>query len=244
MKPYLQIPIQECGEPLVAIPTSDFLFWDPHPYQVLGAPYGEISPYHLRQGVVAALQQAQATLAQHQPDWRMMIFDAYRPVAVQQFMVNYTFAQALQARNLKPEAVTEPEQQSLWQEVYKLWAVPSTNPLTPPPHSTGAAIDVTLADAKGCPVDMGSDIDELSERSHPDYFVAIAADPGVTTEARTRAGQAHANRQLLAQVMAAAGFQRHLDEWWHFSLGDQMWAWLHHLQGNSAVTARYGPAHP
>jgi D-alanyl-D-alanine dipeptidase len=25
--------------------------------------------------------------------------------------------------------------------------------------------------------------------------------------------------------MDAAGFSRHANEWWHFSLGDQMWAW-------------------
>jgi D-alanyl-D-alanine dipeptidase len=25
--------------------------------------------------------------------------------------------------------------------------------------------------------------------------------------------------------MTAAGFDRHGNEWWHFSLGDQMWAW-------------------
>jgi D-alanyl-D-alanine dipeptidase len=25
--------------------------------------------------------------------------------------------------------------------------------------------------------------------------------------------------------MAAAGFARHPNEWWHFSLGDQLWAW-------------------
>jgi D-alanyl-D-alanine dipeptidase len=26
--------------------------------------------------------------------------------------------------------------------------------------------------------------------------------------------------------MAAAGFARHPNEWWHFSHGDQLWAWL------------------
>ncbi|MDJ0538955.1 MAG: M15 family metallopeptidase, partial [Microcystis sp. M53603_WE2] len=28
-----------------------------------------------------------------------------------------------------------------------------------------------------------------------------------------------------AKVMEEAGFSRHKGEWWHFSLGDQMWAW-------------------
>ena len=41
--------------------------------------------------------------------------------------------------------------------------------------------------------------------------------------------------------MRNSGFQRHPGEWWHFSLGDQMWAWLSN-QTNLAnpVIARYG----
>ena len=39
MKPYQQIAIDECGEPLVPIPAEHFAFEIPHPYQKLGAPY-------------------------------------------------------------------------------------------------------------------------------------------------------------------------------------------------------------
>ena len=77
---------------------------------------------------------------------------------------------------------------------------------------------------------MGSPIDENSDRSNPDHFVA--SDP-----------VAHANRQLLLQVMTEAGFTRHWAEWWHFSLGDQMWAWLRQQSGaDSAAVAHYGRA--
>jgi D-alanyl-D-alanine dipeptidase len=31
---------------------------------------------------------------------------------------------------------------------------------------------------------------------------------------------------LLNQVMTHSGFQRHPTEWWHFSYGDQLWAWI------------------
>ncbi len=37
MRPWSSIPIQECGEPLVALPES-LLCLEPHPYQTLGAP--------------------------------------------------------------------------------------------------------------------------------------------------------------------------------------------------------------
>jgi D-alanyl-D-alanine dipeptidase len=229
MKPYQKIPIVECGEPLVPIPLEQFALELPHPYQKLGAPYRETSPYYLRQGVLAALVAAQTNLQQRHPNWRIQIFDAYRPVAVQQFMVNHTFAEVIQEQKLSLDTLSDEERGAIWQEVYKIWAVPSPNPLTPPPHSTGAAVDITLVDATGRTIDMGSAIDELSPRSHPDYYAHTPEQPY------------HDNRQLLRDVMHSAGFRRHPGEWWHFCLGDQMWAWLCN-QENSTVThaARYG----
>ncbi|MGQ4827603.1 M15 family metallopeptidase [Enterococcus faecalis] len=44
-------------------------------------------------------------------------------------------------------------------------------------------------------------------------------------------------------IMRAQGFQRHHAEWWHFSLGDQYWAWRQRETGsNPTATARYGRA--
>ncbi len=228
-KPYHQIPIVECGEPLVPIPLEQFAVELPHPYQKLGAPYREASPYYLRQTVLTGLITAQNYLQQRYPGWRIQIFDAYRPVAVQQFMVDYTFAQVIQARNLHLDSLSELQQAEIWQEVYHIWAIPSLNPMTPPPHSTGAAIDVTLIDTTDYPIDMGSAIDELSPRSHPDYYVNWSDQPY------------HTNRLLLHSVMLEAGFRRNPGEWWHFSMGDQMWAWLWNQENpDQKVTARYG----
>jgi D-alanyl-D-alanine dipeptidase len=210
MKPYQQIPIVECGEPLTSIPLEQFAVESPHPYEKLGAPYGKASPYYLRQSVLKALLNAQADLQHQHPGWRIQIFDAYRPVAVQQFMVDYTFTEVLQAKGLSL-AESEQQQLALWEEVYQFWAVPSPNPATPPPHSTGAAVDVTLVDATGKAVDMGSAIDEISTRSHPNYYTNQPNQPY------------HTHRQILHDVMHSAGFLRHPNEWWHFSLGDQLW---------------------
>jgi zinc D-Ala-D-Ala dipeptidase len=53
--------------------------------------------------------------------------------------------------------------------------------------------------------------------------------------------QYHFNRQLLNRTMSNAGFMRHPDEWWHFSLGDQMWAWLRNQNSlTEQAIARYG----
>jgi len=232
MRPYHQVPIVECGEPLVEIPLKLFAVESPHPYKKLGAPYGEHSPYFLRRCVVDSLIEAQNYLHLLRPNWLIQIFDAYRPVAVQQFMVNYTFAQALSMQGLTESELSQTQCQAIWQEVYKIWAEPSLDEKTPPPHSTGAAVDLTLVDDTGKTVNMGSEIDELSERSHPNYF-AHHFDPN--------AQQYHSNRQLLCTIMENSGFKRHPGEWWHFSVGDQMWAWLNNqAKPDDPVIARYG----
>lgn len=232
MKPYHAIAIQDCGEPLVPIPLDQFAAVQPHPYQRLGAPYGQQSPYYLRAGVLRALGLAQATLQQQRPDWNLQIFDAYRPVAVQRFMVEHTFQTLLHRDRLSPEALTPAQRDRLMAEVAQFWALPSEDPATPPPHSTGAALDVTLVDGQGQSVAMGSPIDEVSPRSFPDHF----ADRN-----DGQSQQYHRHRQLLRQVMRAAGFRQHPQEWWHFSLGDQMWVWLHSSgEGGSPAIARYG----
>ena len=237
MKPYQQIAIAECGEPLVPIPLDIFATEHLHAYQKLGAPYGDKSPYYLRKQVVARLLQAQQQLQSCCPGWRIQVFDAYRPIAVQQYMVDYTFAELVQAQGLQLQELTDAQKQSIWEQVHQFWAAPNLNPATPPPHSTGAAVDVTLVDASGAPVNMGSPIDEISPRSFPDFF-ADQPEP--------EAQQYHQNRQLLKQVMVSAGFLQHMNEWWHFSWGDQLWAWLSTGANPNpdphAVAARYGRA--
>ncbi|MGK7920694.1 MAG: M15 family metallopeptidase [Trichodesmium sp.] len=237
MKPYQQIKIQECHEPLVPIPLEIFATESPHPYQKLGAPYHLAqanSPYFLRQKVLDSLILAQTNLQQNYPGWRIKIFDAYRPISVQQFMVDYTFAEAVKAEGLTLDSpsLTEAKRQEILELVYQFWATPSLDPATPPPHSTGAAIDITLVDAEGKTVDMGSPIDELSPRSYPNHFL----------DSQERDAQKyHQHRQLLAEVMTGVGFRQHQQEWWHFSLGDQMWAWLtSQVNGGTEVLARYG----
>jgi zinc D-Ala-D-Ala dipeptidase len=234
MKPYQTIPICEDGDPLVPIASDRFAVVQPHPYEALGAPYGNQSPYYLRAAVLAALNQAQDKLQQQQPGWRIQIFDAFRPLAVQRFMVEHTFLAQVQARGWVAQALTEAQRQAVMAEVVQFWAVPSDDPATPPPHSTGAAVDITLVTATGDPVEMGSPIDEVSLRSHPNHFAASA----IPSEQAF-----HAHRTLLNQMMESAGFRRHPNEWWHFSLGDQLWAWLRRQEtGCPDFLAHYGRA--
>ncbi len=222
MQAYRSVPIAECHDALVRIPAAPFAFTDPHPYVALGAPYAGASPWMLRQRVLDALLAAGASLAARKPGWRLKLFDAYRPVPVQAFMVWREFQRHAVAagRSITPfenPADLERGAPELYADlaatVFRFWGIPSDDPRTPPPHSTGAAIDLTLQDASGREIDMGCPIDETTERAYPDFH----------SNATTPEGRAvHACRELLNDVMTAAGFSRHANEWWHFSLGDQM----------------------
>lgn len=229
MKPYQHVPIEDCGEVLLPIPLEAFSVVSPHPYEVLGAPYAGRSPYFLREGVLRKLVQAQTALQCRHPGWRLQIFDAYRPIAVQQFMVDYTFAQLAEKEGISIDSMSDEVRSRLHADVLKFWAIPSPNPNTPPPHSTGAAVDLTLADAEGVALDMGSPIDEISLRSHPNYFEG---------RSELAAQKAHHYRSLLVQIMTGVGFRQHPNEWWHFSAGDQLWAW----QVGEGTSACYGGA--
>jgi D-alanyl-D-alanine dipeptidase len=74
-------------------------------------------------------------------------------------------------------------------------------------HNRGAAVDISLADAEGNLLDMGSGFDEFTERSH---YVA----DGIPKEARK-------NRRLLRRIMQKAGFSPYPHEWWHFDYIDK-----------------------
>jgi len=231
-KPYHQIPICDCGEPLVPITLAEVHLTLPPPYQQLGADYQGRSPYVLRSGVLEALAQAQTQLHRAYPGWHISIFDAYRPVQVQQFMVDYTFEQILQEQGLRADSLSPEARQAILAQVYTIWASPSLDPQTPPPHSTGAALDITLLDQNGELVDMGGVIDELSPRSQPAYY---------QHQPSSKAQRYHQHREILHQVMVTAGFLRHPGEWWHFSWGDQLWAWQYNqINPHNPQIARYG----
>jgi D-alanyl-D-alanine dipeptidase len=216
IKNYSNILIQDCQDDLVPIPLKYFSVQNPHPYKGLGAMYENKSPYYLRSGVLKALQDVQNHLQTRYGGWKLHIFDAYRPISVQQFMVDYTFSRLIKKRKLILRRLSILERKELLDQVYKVWAIPSEDYATPPPHSTGAAIDLTLVDSKGNLLDMGSEIDDLSEKSQPYYYSQNNNFKAIAYSQR---------REILNKVMGNYGFLRHPNEWWHFSLGDQIWAW-------------------
>lgn len=218
-RPWNPVPIVDSDEPLLPLPAA-LLRLEPHPYVAVGAPYGAGQcPFQLRQGVVQRLLEAQAWLQQQQPTWRLAIVDGWRPLAVQRHMVNYAIAEQCQIQAVDP-AVPSPQLAAIQAEVGRFWAPPSDDPTTPPPHSTGAAVDLTIATGSGAVLDMGGAIDAIGAVSEPDHYAQRALASPQGSEALW-----HNRRHLLQASMASAGFCQHPNEWWHFSWGDQLWAW-------------------
>ena len=214
MRPWSPIPIEECGEPLQALPPA-LLRIEPHPYMALGAPYGASgNPFQLRLGVVQRLLDAQQQLVEHDPGLRLSIFDAWRPIAVQAFMVDHSIAELCRERGVEVRSGDAFDQ--VVADVGRFWAAPSRDPATPPPHSTGAAVDLTLSSSDGTPLAMGGEIDAIGAVSEPQHYAG---------REDSEAQRWHQRRQLLADVMEASGFAQHPNEWWHYSFGDQLWAW-------------------
>jgi len=87
-------------------------------------------------------------------------------------------------------------------------------PLEVAPHVAGAAVDLTLVDACGEQLDLGTAVDATPEQS--DGACYFAAD-GISPDAR-------AHRRLLAAVLTPAGLVNYPTEWWHWSFGDRYWA--------------------
>jgi zinc D-Ala-D-Ala dipeptidase len=231
VKPYSHVPIVECHEKLVEIPPKRFGRILPHAYEAAGAPYGSQSPWIVRESVLAALEKATDLLADKHTDLHLCLFDAYRPLAVQEFMVAREWHLACWEFGFDVNALTDDQKEKVEEKVFHLWSIPSKDPRSPPPHSTGAALDLTLQDAKGQVLDMGCPIDENSPRAAPDYFM------------RREGGKIfHERRQILREVMQMAGFVQHQHEWWHFSLHDQYWVWGRHGFPDEKTAARLPPA--
>jgi zinc D-Ala-D-Ala dipeptidase len=109
--------------------------------------------------------------------FRLKIFDAFRPSEAQWALWDF---------RPDPEFLADPRKGS--------------------PHSRGVAIDLTLVDATGNELDMGTGFDAFTPLSHH-------ADTAISEVAQR-------NRFLLLGMMSAAGWDFYGNEWWHYQLFD------------------------
>lgn len=155
----------------------------------------------------------------------LFVFDAWRPRAVQAYFHDVWMPAELKKRNPSLSGA------ALAKAVERYWAAPTSDPSSPAPHATGAALDLTLRWKGGEMLWMGSIFDDATDIAHRDRFER--PQDGVL---RFSDEEARANRRLLHWSMIEEGLAGHPDEWWHYSWGDQLWAAL------TGGTAHYGLA--
>ncbi|GMV75501.1 MAG: hypothetical protein AMXMBFR78_24510 [Rubrivivax sp.] len=135
-----------------------------------------------------ALQRADAWLARERPELRLLVLDAARPQRVQEQFWARVKGTPMQAY------FAPPERGSI--------------------HSFGMAVDLTLVDAQGVELDLGTPFDDTSELSHP------ALEHAHEAAGRLSANQL-AHRRVLRAAMLHGGWQPIASEWWHFDCGDR-----------------------
>jgi zinc D-Ala-D-Ala dipeptidase len=127
------------------------------------------------------------------PRFLIKVFDCYRPTrAVANFV---RWARDLHDVAGKAEFYPDVDKRTLFRDGY-IAAYSG--------HSRGSTLDLTLAQADGTELDMGTHFDFFSPKSW-------TADPSISAAA-------HANRMLLATAMRRRGFRGYDREWWHFTL--------------------------
>jgi len=191
----------------------------------------------LRKGVLGKLSGVNERL--RSVGLELFIHDAWRPAAVQNYMHSEWFPEYLRKRFPEWSAL------EISQEADKYWAPgparqKDIDPSSPPPHSTGAAVDLTIRKIGGDALWMGTIFDDVTARSHTD-FLEWNVDSSVVSFSDD---EAQKNRRLLHWIMVEAGFVNNPTEWWHFSWGDQMWAKLTSAVSGVRTLAWYSVTNP
>lgn len=149
--------------------------------------------------VARKLATANKTLGKH-GKFRLKVVYGYRHPNVQK---KYFEQKRTELQALHP-SLTDEELDGL---THNFIAVPSVAG-----HPTGGAIDVTIVDAVGNELDMGT---KIADFKNPEKIKTFAK--GTTNEQKK-------NRLLLHDILVREGFAPFYGEWWHFSYGDREWA--------------------
>lgn len=155
--------------------------------------YGNLKSGYLQKDVVNKLHKAAVKLCLIKPEFTLVVLDAARPLSFQKIMWNEA--------NLKPS------------EKEKFLANPSYGSL----HNFGAAVDLTISDAEGRWLDMGTDYDSFEDLAWPALEKTFLKNGQLTKEQ-------YKNRALLRSIMTESGFTGIETEWWHFNSCTRVYA--------------------
>lgn len=163
--------------------------------------YGSLNDAYFEAEFAKRIVRANKILISRYPDYRLLIYDAARPISVQRAMrkcVEGTPLESFVADGTKGGR-----------------------------HNYGVAIDLTIATADGTPLDMGTPFDDLTAASSvkgtSDTDVASTRTPEVYRQYCNELAkegvisyEAAKNRVLLIEIMHEVGLVPYRREWWHF----------------------------
>lgn len=147
--------------------------------------YTDLREAYLHPEAAKALAEAQRILKSERPELSLKVYDAARPMHIQQKMWDAV------AGTPKHIYVSNPRNGGGL-------------------HNYGMAVDVTLCNALGDTLPMGTKIDHLGPEAHTDTEARMVEQGRISR-------QAWQNRKLLRSVMHRAGFKVLRTEWWHFN---------------------------
>ncbi len=148
--------------------------------------YGPFEEAFMQPEPAQMLVLAKKYLKENHPGYTLYIYDALRPRSVQRILWD-TLDMSVEE---KSNYIANPDIGSI--------------------HNFGAAVDLTIADPSGKPVDMGTDFDYFGELAYPIH------EERMLEEGRLSRVQFD-NRHLLRELMTRAGFTTINTEWWHFN---------------------------
>ncbi|MFT3993483.1 MAG: M15 family metallopeptidase [Dysgonomonas sp.] len=146
--------------------------------------YDTLTNAYLHPLAAKKIVKAQQYLKQLDSNLCLLIYDAARPLSIQKKM--YKVVQGT------PQApyVANPTRTGL--------------------HNYGMAVDLTICNKDGTPLDMGTPFDYFGSAAGINKEAELIEQGRLTT-------QQVKNRTLLRKVMVYAGFQTIRGEWWHFN---------------------------
>lgn len=195
-----KIPVVECNEPLLNISKHNIII------QMSQArrEYAGDNVLSARKTVCDMLDKVAQNIF---PNYKLLLFDAYRPIEYQRLRFDQVF------RSLKSK---HPDQADdfIRKLAFEVVFPPNEDPQRPPPHATGAAVDVALVTQEGNLLDFGSKYGVYNDDENKKHY----------TNSLLINNQQRENRILLIRSMVSVGFCNYPGEWWHFMYGDREYA--------------------
>lgn len=204
------VPIIENEEKLISINELEsehrIVVYPQYYYQGI---VGATPQCYARESVVNMLISASLKLPD---DLQLVIWDAWRPLSVQQALYD-------DLRDKIRQRHPDLNENELSLKVSTYVSLPSQEITHPSPHVTGGSVDLSIMDRNGNYLPMGTAFDDFSTKAHTRYYEdSLYHHIDLATENFKR------NRRLLYHVMIDAGFTNYPNEWWHYDYGNQFWA--------------------